>query len=619
MKNDAIGLLLVVICVLTLCFAVQNLSHATAKINPTPIEQLLLPYTQYENIITHWPEQTSTSINAFLTTNVDTPLAARLRLKWLLHLADKHDWKNFLTFYQGSDSVTMQCLYLTALSHTGSATAALKQMPGLWLSGANRPQQCDELFAVWLQQTPAKQQLILQRIVMAMNKPNPVLVRHLMPMLNTSDKARLQQWLDLYREPQRLLEKNIKNDELGRVIVSSILTRLARRAPARVIELWPIVINQYNLSKQQKNNVIRTLAMRLSFRSDPRAEQWFNQIEPAFYDRLSREWRVRNAIAHQDWRAAQTAIYALTTEEQHFPCWQYWHGRVLEQLGDSQQAATIYRQLAQQRHYYGFLASQRNRLPLQINDKRLDYIDDEQQQINRFVGMQRAKALFTLNKRADAIAELEYLENKLSDRQKYIVAKTVAEWGWFEQAIVIAQHSHIEDDISLRFPLNYQDSILASAKQHQLNPALIYAVIRQESGFVQRAQSSAGALGLMQLMPQTAAFIAKETHEKITHHDQLFNPEMNIRLGSFYLKTMRDKAKNHPVAFLAAYNAGFTQVRYWLRTRQTEQVDIWIETLPWAETRNYIKNVIAYYVIYQYRLGMQPNIDYFFVNTHAAH
>lgn len=612
MKNNAIGLLLAVICVLGLFFVVQSMARAATETNAAQTAQLLLPYTQYDTIIKHWSEQTNTSIKTFINNNTDTPLAERLRLKWLFHLAEKHDWKSFLIFYQNSDSVTMQCLYLTALFHTGNANSVFNQMPRLWLTGANRPQQCDELFSAWLQKSPAKQRLILQRIKLAMEKSNPVLVRYLMPMLDAANKSRLQQWLDLYHDPQQVLQKNIKNDEIGRVMISSILTRLAKRTPARAIELWPVIMNQYSLSNQQKNDVIRALAMRLSLRSDPRAEEWFNQIDPIFSDRLLREWRVRNAIAHQDWHTAQSAINALTAEEQHFPCWQYWRGRVLEQMGDSDQATTIFRQLAQQRHYYGFLASQRLHLPMQINDKRLDYINDEQQQINRYLGMQRARALFSLNRRADAIGELNFLEKYLTDRQKYIVAKTVAEWGWFEQALVIAHDSHFDDDISLRFPLNYQDSILASAKKNYLDPAIIYAVIRQESSFMQHSHSSAGAIGLMQLMPQTAAFIAKEAHEKINNREQLFNPELNIRLGSFYLKKMRDKYKNRPILFLAAYNAGYPQANYWQRTRQTDQIDIWIETLPWAETRDYIKNVIAYYVIYQYRLGVQPNIDYFF-------
>ncbi len=612
MKNNAIGLLLAVICVLSLFLVAQSLARAATETNSAQTAQILLPYTQYDTIIKYWSEQTNTSIKTFLMNNADTPLADRVRSKWLSYLAEKHDWKSFLIFYQNSDSMTMQCLYLSALYHTGNATFVFNQMPDLWLTGANHPHQCDELFSAWLQKSPAKQKFILQRSKIAMAKSNPALVRYLMPMLDASNKSHLQQWLELYRNPQLLLEKNIKNDELGRVIISSILTRLAKRAPARAIELWPIVVNQYKLSNQQKNEVIRALAMRLSLRSDPRAEQWFNQIDPAFSDRILREWRVRNAIAHYDWQTAQSALNALTAEEQHFPCWQYWRGRVLEQLGDSDQATAIFRQLAQQRHYYGFLASQRLHLPMQINDKRLDYIHDEQQHINRYLGMQRAKALFSLNRRADALSELNYLEKHLTDRQKYIVAKTVAEWGWFEQALVIAHDSHFDDDITLRFPLNYQDGILAAAKRNHLDPALIYAVIRQESGFMQHVQSAAGALGLMQLMPTTAAVMANETHEKITHREQLLNPELNIRLGSFYLKKMRDKYKERPILFLAAYNAGDVQANYWQRTRLIDPLDIWIETLPWAETRNYLKNVIAYYVIYQYRLGVRPNIDYFF-------
>lgn len=568
-------------------------------------------YQQYNKVVRNMGQQDNGSIKAFLVEYKDTPLADRLRKKWLRRLAAKRDWSSYLNFHTKTKSTKMQCLHLTAMYHSGYEAVALNKVKPLWMSAKSQPEECNELFALWIKKSPPEQAVIIERINLALAKHNPQLARHLIKMIDKKTQPRINQWLVLYHNSHRVVTAKIPDDELGRIMIGTGLAQLGRRSPAQAIKAWPVVNRKYQLTDDQKNVAARALAMRLVLRSDPRATQWFDKIQPEFYDTTLREWRIRNAITHQDWEVARVAINALTEKERKKAGWTYWHARCLEQLGQKAEAEKIYKELAERRHYYGFLASQRIKAPMQMNDKRLNVINFEIQKVSNLPGMIRAKALYDLNQRTFARRELNYLQEKLNNKQKHIVATLVAKWGWPEQGILLARHSSFKDDIGIRFPLTHQDIILPNAERHALNPALIYAVIRQESGFMRHANSTAGALGLMQLMPQTARLISRETRSKQYSRTELFNPKINIRLGSYYLKKMRDKYKKHPVLFLAAYNAGHRQVSYWKRKHKPKEADIWIETLPWGETRNYIKNVISFYVVYQHRLGQKPNIDRF--------
>ena len=147
-----------------------------------------------------------------------------------------------------------------------------------------------------------------------------------------------------------------------------------------------------------------------------------------------------------------------------------------------------------------------------------------------------------------------------------------------------------------------------AAQKHGVPPALFTAQIRQESGFNPKARSKSGAIGIAQIMPATAKAW------KVNPRDpkQALNAAARNMAG--FIKTYKKQGLSETEAqkrALAAYNAGPKQVVYWLKTHPPKEIDVWIETLPWQETRNYLKNIMAFYVVYQYRLGQKANLDHF--------
>ncbi len=187
----------------------------------------------------------------------------------------------------------------------------------------------------------------------------------------------------------------------------------------------------------------------------------------------------------------------------------------------------------------------------------------------------------------------------------------VTELKWPEKGLQLTNNKALYNQIALRFPTAYQKIVEKNAKNFNFPPEFVYAIIRQESTFRKKVVSHAGAYGLMQLLPQTAKQMARKEHISYRSRPELFSPEKNIQLGTAYLKYLGQQFNYHPVLIAAAYNAGPRQVKYWLQNHPPKEIDIWIETLPWHETRNYLKNIIAFYAVYQHLLGTRTDLSPF--------
>jgi soluble lytic murein transglycosylase len=155
----------------------------------------------------------------------------------------------------------------------------------------------------------------------------------------------------------------------------------------------------------------------------------------------------------------------------------------------------------------------------------------------------------------------------------------------------------------MRFPLAYHDRVLEQARDKDLDPAWMYAIVRQESAFIADARSPAGALGLMQIMPGTGRKIGRSLERPLKNREQLLDADISLEFGSTYLRNLLDQLNGHPVLAAAAYNAGPHRVERWQPAQRSVSADLWIENIPYRETREYVRRVIAYTAIYERRLG----------------
>jgi soluble lytic murein transglycosylase len=274
----------------------------------------------------------------------------------------------------------------------------------------------------------------------------------------------------------------------------------------------------------------------------------------------------------------------------------------LAETGQNPQANTLLQQLAKNRSFYGFLAAGKLRQDIELTDRPVNIPPQELDALQKQPDFQVVAELLAIDRKLEAKRQWWYAIGKQDNRILPAAAKLAQQWHWPSQAIATIAKANLWDDINLRFPLEYAEPIQAIAGTQQLDPALIYALIRQESAFDEFADSPAGAKGLMQVMPKTGRQIAADLHDNLENDTKLFKPELNLKYGSFYYKNLLQQFNGHYALAAAAYNAGANKVKRWLPKTGMLPADIWVETIPYKETRGYVASVVMYALIYQQRL-----------------
>ncbi|MFW2373719.1 MAG: transglycosylase SLT domain-containing protein, partial [Gammaproteobacteria bacterium] len=350
-----------------------------------------------------------------------------------------------------------------------------------------------------------------------------------------------------------------------------------------------------------------TIGLKKARRHEPDANFWLNRIPDRYSNQSIREWQVRSAIRQADWPELVVAIERLPPSKQAELRWQYWWAYANEQIGYTKLAEGFYHSLANRRSFYGFLAADYLGLPYSFEVHPLQADSVEIHKLSNTEQAQRAKELFSLKRIPEARREWHQLMDLLDEQQKLVASKLAQQWGWHDRAIFTMGKTKYRDDIALRFPLPLLDKVTNWSEQNSIDPALTYAIIRRESAFMSDAKSSKGALGLMQLQPRTARHVARNMNVRYRGKHSLLKTDTNIKLGTGYLQQMLDRHDSQAVLATAAYNAGPHRVKAWLPEYQPMEAIRWIETIPFHETREYVSNVLAYTIIYEYVMGSEPS------------
>lgn len=413
----------------------------------------------------------------------------------------------------------------------------------------------------------------------------------------------------VHQTPAKELEQaGLRQDTpIAREIVSYGVLRLLKFDIDVAAERWRAFKSQYAFTPEQVAHVEREIALLAASRRHPRALEWLNALPVA--DEPVLQWRARSALLQGDWKALRAIITALPPSEAEQDQWLYWKARALGEIGAADEdsvydgvAFELFDSLVSRRSYYGFLAADRLARDYEFKHASVQYTPEELTQIAQLPGLQRAYELLLLNRTLDARKEWMLATAHFTNRQLQVAAVLAHQWGWHDRAIFTLAQSSETDDMDMRFPMAYQDQVVAMGKRYQLDPAWVYGIIRQESAFMLDSRSGVGAMGLMQLMPATASFTAKLIKLPYKGTAELLDVDRNIELGSAYLKHLVDQYAGHPVLATAAYNAGPQRVKMW-RPATTQPADVWIETVPYRETREYIKRVLTYTTIFDHRLG----------------
>ncbi|MBK8814166.1 MAG: lytic transglycosylase domain-containing protein [Methylococcaceae bacterium] len=560
----------------------------------------LYPYLRYQWVKEHLDN--SGLMLAFLSDFKNTRYAGALRSKWLDYLAEQGRWQDFARNYLEDESSGDDCRWHWAKYQTGQSEQAFSEAKRLWLLGQSIEKYCQPLFSVFEKSPLLTQDLIWQRFENAIENNHVEAAKTTLRLIKQPERKKAETWLQLHQKPDLVTDKRYWEDktaQTGRLFAHAV-KRLANADLEKAIIVWDAKRDDFQIEKPVADAVERKFGLALLGKKDNRAYSHLSKVsEP---DEETRSAEVRAALLEQIWQHVNTAISGLTSVERQEPKWRYWQARALQETGNKQQADTLYKALATDRSFYGFMAADTVNLPYKMNDSPVKVSDEAIKRLSDETNFKACWELKWLSKDLESRRQWQFAIKNLSKEELLIAAKLAQQWHWDQQAITTLVKADYWDDMAIRFPLNYLGEVQSSAEKHSLEPALLFGLMRQESMLDKNAESSAGAKGLMQLMPETAKRIAQTLHEPWQSDADLFKPELNIHFGRYYFKDLLSRFNNHLAVAGAAYNAGPSRAIKWLPTVSAIPADVWIETIPFKETRKYVSTVLSYAIVYQQRL-----------------
>jgi soluble lytic murein transglycosylase len=584
----------------------NSFEQVMAGMNNYPIAH----YLRYFYFRKHLDDENPAVVKAFLKQYQGSPVAKSLRRLWLGKLAKQADWKTFIAVYTPQKGTVLRCYNIQAhLKTRGTLTTNLiTEAKNLWTVGKSQPDVCDPAFAYLYKNGLVTTKMRWQRIRLSMKKGKLGLARYLSKSLSQTDRQLVAFWQKLYKNPATELNNFKQPDsELSREILLQSLRRLARKDAGNAYNYWQYYKNRYTFSQEEQGELFRYIAIRATWQNLPQADNWLAKVDKDFVDDRVKQTRLQNALAQQNWQAVIAVVKSLPLATQEELKWQYWYARALEKTGRIRKAKQIFQALSKHRNFYGFLAADKLRKPYQFEERPLKITKAQKNKLlKKYAGLIRARELYLVGIKGFARIEWAKAIADFKTEEFKIAASIAHDWAWHDRAIITIAKAKDFDDIKLRFSLPFYDSVLSNAKAKNLEYAFAYAIMRQESAFQEDVRSSAGALGLMQLMPGTARLIArKEKMPSLKNINNLLVPDINIKFGTSYLRYLLDKFNGNYLLATAGYNAGPGRSTRWAKKYGCLPQDIWVELIPFRETRKYVQRVLHYMPIFEKNMGVK--------------
>lgn len=562
----------------------------------------LQPYLDQQRLLKNLDLSHASEINSFLLKYKGTPLDWPLRKRWLKYLAKENQASLFLAAFKPTANAGLSCQHLSFRLTSGlPESAVLPQVTKLWQVGKSQHKVCDPLFERWQKAGYRTNDVVWKRITLAADGGKHTLIPYLAKLLPQEQQYLAKLWHKVRRDPSLVGKlKNFPNKSARETeILAYGLKRLIWRQPDKAISSYKKAQEKFAFTPRQQKQINEKFALALSAKNHQQAPVWLNRLEISSLNKNMLQWRLSQALKEKNWQRLIVDLKLLPSKHKGDLKWKYWYARALIATDAVERGQYLLQQLSNERHYYGFLAASYLRTPVSMQHKPLEFSLAEKRRVINYPAAKRAFEFYHLGRYYNARSEWNYLISQLSNREKLIAAKVANENQWFDRTIFTLAKVGYLDDVALRFPKAFDIEINRHANKEKIAPAWAFAIARRESSFMTDAHSSAGAKGLMQLMPNTAKSLKKGK----VNRSYLLNADNNIQLGTRYLKKLLDKNSGNHVLATAAYNAGPHRVKSWLKNSKSIPADIWIETIPFKETREYVKSVLAYQEIYQHEPG----------------
>lgn len=587
----------------------ENWAEANKKIDLIP--QYPLAYLiQYEYLKAHFNSVGTPEILKFLNQNAQYSASNDLLRAYLYYLAMHRQWDDYLVVYpKFPRSTDLRCFHIQAQISQGKLTKAWTMMRKVWLTGHSLPNACDAVVDHYIKNKKINQALIWQRFNLAFKKNNRAVMGYLATSLRGKDATLASNIIQVNNNLNDLLTTDVFAQKTHKSFPFLIrfIKRLSRKNIDGGLKAYYLYDQKLGFTEKENSSLKRYFAARIIQNDKTNYFYWLDSFLADLDSDNLIEQRIRYAIRFNNWKDIEHWVLQLSPQLQKHPRWQYWHARGLEHEDKKEEAELIYNELAKKRSYYGFLSAQKMGVAYQFETNLI---------------MKKEGALTDLKQELANIEELKFQgeharlkrewelflrhNNKTTQQQLGLYAFNK---GWSHLSVLASIRSRSWSALNIRFPEAAPSIFKERTEKDSLNRTYIYAITRQESSFDESAGSPVGAKGYMQLMPFTAKHTAKKIGlDEYKQASQLDNGLINVELGSAYLEMMVKRYKGNRILATAAYNAGPYRVDRWKESKkgrdsQPLEMDSWVETIPYKETRNYVKNVLTYNVIYQHILN----------------
>jgi soluble lytic murein transglycosylase len=565
----------------------------------------LFPYLEYASLSRHLNRARSEEVRDFLHRHGHLPVADDLRHAFARRQAERGEWRDVLEMTGESRDPARRCLWLRARIETGGDQALRADLDTLWVSPRSLPDACDPVIAHYAQRGWRTSEQVLARLRAAASIGQAGLASFLLRLLPEGERAGPERLVLAARDSQAALQaaRRWPDDAFSREALTLALLAEARRDPAQAEHQLDALAARIKLAQADLGRVRHQIALFSALALEPDTARRVEAVPEAARSDDLREWAVRSAIGRQAWQEARAALQGLPPSLRQAARWRYLEARILDKLGRPQEAAALLASLVEEPSYYGFLAADRLGRAAVLCPRAAPSVDAAQEVLRRSAGLLRALELARIQRMPWARREWDRALPSLDASDRVLAARLALEQDWLDRAVFALTDEAFLDLYELRFPIGHRRLVEQRAEQLDLDPALVLAIIRAESAWMPDAGSHANAHGLMQLLPGTAAELARAEGLRYARPRDLHEPQLNIRLGTAYLQRMLARYQGSPWLAAAAYNAGPTPVARWLsRSHAGLDPDLWIETISYRETRDYVARILAFSLVYDWRL-----------------
>lgn len=563
----------------------------------------LYPYLESAALQDDLANAPRAQIDAYLERYPGLIPAEDLRKAELRRLAGQADWTAFRHFYRPGLGDSLACYALQAQLAEGKRLDFERDLAALW-QDTDLPSSCTPVLNAAAAQGLLTKDRVWDRIHRAADDREASTVAASAAWLEGADATAAKRIAEGLRSPTTLLKqaRDFADTPGNREAVSYALWRLARRNQDQAKAQWESMSQRFRFDQAQRGRVLAAIALYSAKDFEPGALDRLAALPASAQTDETRAWRVRLAVAEGDWKAAAAAIAALTPQQLEDGEWGYWKARVAQKLGHETEALDGYTALAHKATFYGYLAADRANLPYSICPTTVPADAALDRQLAAMPGLARAFEFFALDMRAPARREWFRATADLAPAQLARAGALAAARGWYFPAIYSLGKADQLDYYALRFPLADKERVVSAARKAGIDPAWAFAIIRAESAWNPEARSGADARGLMQLLPSTAKLVARRSGLPYDGAASLYDPAINIPLGTQYLASVATRFDGSPWLASASYNAGPGNAQRWVDARGNLDPERFILAIPFDETRDYVTRVMSFATMYDWRL-----------------